>query len=196
MLDWLDAIPNLGVLGVPGVQPQKSASFHGTPGVLEGVPGVLEHLDGTPGTPCGTPHSSNNNLKNKEEHREHPEHLKTSNPVGVLRDWHDRLSGLDMAVPPAGVSAGWWARTVSDAHWIYENFASRAVRDGWSAHDLFGVLPSKPAWGGIVDRLRGARDLEITDCRAFWTHAGHPGQFNKGAAAMLLSSGLVLLWDM
>lgn len=40
MRDWLDAIPNLGVPGVPGVQPQKSAALTGTPEKMAGVPGV------------------------------------------------------------------------------------------------------------------------------------------------------------
>lgn len=40
MLDWLDAIPNLGVPGVPGVEPQKTVGFAGTPWKSAGVPGV------------------------------------------------------------------------------------------------------------------------------------------------------------
>jgi hypothetical protein len=90
----------------------------------------------------------------------------------------------------------WWQRACDDACWIYENFASRAARDGWSAHDLFGVLPWHPGWGGLCDRLQGARDLEMVGPKAKWSLFSAPGWTCAGAGDQLITSGLLLIWEM
>lgn len=181
MLDWLDAIPNLGVPGVAGVQPHKSAGFTGTPHKLAGVPGVPTHCRRTPGTPGGTPVSETISLKIIEEHREHLEHRKSDNPSLILREWHRHLSALDDCRTPAGFTLNSWQRACDDARWIYENFASPAVRDGWTAADLFGLWPDKPGWGGIADRLQGSRSLVMDADRAHWRAWGQVERFNRGS---------------
>jgi hypothetical protein len=196
MLDWLDAIPNLGVPGVAGVPPQKSTTFGGTPGVREGVPGVPEHHAGTPGTPGETPAQANKSLKECEEHREHPEHCNSGDPVAILREWHGHLVGLDDCRAPAGFSIMSWQQACDDARWIYENFASRAVRDGWSAHDLFGILPWHPGWGGLCDRIKGSRNLKMEGQRAAWSSWGVREWTCASAGDGLVSSGLKLIWEM
>ncbi len=89
----------------------------------------------------------------------------------------------------------WWQQACDDACWIYENFASRAVRDGWSAHDLFGVLPWHLGWGGLCDRLAGARNLKMEGERAAWSRFGVRDWTCRGAGDDLVSSGLVLIWE-
>jgi len=115
-------------------------------------------------------------------------------PATALREWHARLSGLDPLAPPAEFDAGRWGQLVDDACWLYQGFASRAVRDGWSALDLFGVLPARPGWGGLVDRLRSSRDLKMTGERAVWTRLGVPDRLCRGAGDGLAKAGCVVLW--
>ena len=175
MLDWLDAIPNLDA-----------------PEHRDGTP------RGTPGTPAGTPQNTVNPLKIKEEHREHPEHRKKGVPSAILRDWHEHLSTLDDLDPPTGYDLNWWTQAVRDACWIYENFASGAVRAGWSAHDLFGILPWHPGWGGLCDRLRGARNLkmEVDGRKAVWSSWRVQDWTCAGAGDDLITSGLTLIWEL
>ena len=119
-----------------------------------------------------------------------------SNPSAILREWHRHLSAIDDCRAPAGFSIMWWQQACDDAFWIYEHFASRAVRDGWSAHDLFGVLPWHPVWGGLCDRLNGARNLAIGGNRASWSSWGVPDWTCIGAGDQLTSSGLVPIWKL
>jgi hypothetical protein len=195
MLDWLDRIPDLGVPGVPGVQPQKSATFGRTPVNRAGVPGVPEYRHGTPGTPAGTPAFSAKPLNYKDEHREHPEHRQNAHQrytdVAALREG---LQRLDSRVPLHGVGFGRWGVLVDDADWLFEHFAKRAATDGWSAADLFGVLPGHDAWGGVADRLQGSRSLVMTADLACWRRmlTGTPDGFARGASVM---PKLTLLWE-
>ncbi|MCK9542485.1 MAG: hypothetical protein M0R03_10710 [Novosphingobium sp.] len=117
-------------------------------------------------------------------------------PTATLRQWHRHLSALDDLDPPAGYELNWWAQAVRDAWWIYENFASRAVRDGWSAHDLFGVLPWHHGWGGLCDRLRGARNLKMEGPKAIWSSWGVRDWTCAGAGDNLKTSGATLIWEL
>jgi hypothetical protein len=114
-------------------------------------------------------------------------------PARVLRKWHAHLSRLDPDQPPDGCNA-WWRQAVEDSCWLYENYASRAVRDGWSAHDLWGVMLAHPGWGGLTDRLRGARDLKMDSDRAAWTVGGVRERFCRGGGDDLRAD-LVLIWE-
>jgi len=172
MLDWLDAIPNLDA-------PEHPA---GTP-------------RGTPGTPAGTPQNTSNVLKNKEEHREHPEHREKGVPSVILREWHSHLAPLDFNTAPSGLTLNQWRQLHEDSWWIYEQFASRAVRDGWSVHDLFGVLPWHLGWGGLCDRIKGARNLKMEGPKAIWSSWGVRDWTCAGAGDSLITSGLVLIWE-
>lgn len=196
MLDWLAAIPNLGVPGVPGVPPQKSAISEGGQGVPAGVPGVPARCSGTPGTPSRTPENDSKSLKYSEEHREHREHRISDNPTAVLRDWHGHLVRLDACRAPHGYELGWWQQAVDDACFVYEGFASQAVRGGWSALDLFGVLPHEPKYGGLGARLAGARNLKMSGPKATWSSWGVQDWTCAGAGEGLTGSGIKLLWDL
>lgn len=118
------------------------------------------------------------------------------NPAAILRQWHTRLAPLDFDMPPDGWALNRWRQVHGDSWWIYENFASGAVRDGWSAHDLFGVLPSRAGWGGLCDRLQGARNLKIAEHKAVWSNWGVADWSCVGAADSLVSSGLKLIWNL
>lgn len=115
-------------------------------------------------------------------------------PSLLLREWHTHLSRLDPDRPPDGCKA-WWRQAVEDCWWFYENYSSRAVRDGWSALDQFGVLPHKPTTGGVAVMLQGARNLKMEGRKAVWSRWGVPDTTCAGMDAHLLSSGLVLLWE-
>jgi hypothetical protein len=130
------------------------------------------------------------------EHREHPEHRNSGDPVAILREWHGHFVAIDDCHAPAGYSIMLWQQACDDARWIYENFAARAVRDGWSGHDLFGVLPWRLGWGGICDRLRGARNLKMDGDRAVWSNCGIHDQFVRGAGDDLVGSGLIPIWKL
>ena len=118
-----------------------------------------------------------------------------SNPASLLRKWHSQLVMLDDCLAPSGFQLGWWQQACDDARWVYEGFASRAVQDGWSAHDLFSVLPWRHGWGGLCDRLRGARNLKMDRDRAVWSHVGGKDSMCRGAGDDLVKAGLVLIWD-
>ncbi len=56
-----------------------------------------------------------------------------------------------------------------------------AAKCGWTAADIFGLWPDKPHWGGIADRLRGARSLVMDADRASWRSRGQVERFNRGS---------------
>ena len=118
------------------------------------------------------------------------------NPSITLREWHSRLAPLDFDAAPDGFTLNRWRQLHGDSWWIYENFASRAVRDGWSARDLFGVFVPRPGWGGLCDRLQGARNLEMEGLKAIWSRWGITDWTCVGAGDSLLSSGLKLIWEL
>jgi hypothetical protein len=186
MFDWLDDIPELGVPGVPGVPPQKSAGFSGTPAKTAGVPRCSTDHAKMPRNPPVLP----------VEHREHTKHRTEAQARALLRDWHERIEGLDFNTAPAGMTLLRWRELVSDARWIYENHASQLAREGWSSHDVFGVLPWRPGGGVLLDRLQGARDLRLDgQGRAIWQSWSVTFVTCRGAAGPMMASGLVLAWD-
>lgn len=117
-------------------------------------------------------------------------------PAFALRAWHRHLVALNDHRAPGGFPRLRWKQACDDARWLYENFAGRAVRDGWSAHDLFGVLPWHPGWGGLSDRVKGARNLKMESQRAVWSSWGVPEWFCAGAGDQLVSSGIMLIWEL
>src|SRR5207302_6721490 len=89
-------------------------------------------------------------------------------PSLILREWHGHLVAIDPCRPPEGWTMDRWQTLCDDAYWIYEKYAPRAVRDGWSSADLFGLWPGVPHLGGLADRLKGSRSLVLTADRACW----------------------------
>lgn len=118
------------------------------------------------------------------------------NPAVILQEWHAHLAPLDFDTAPDGFTLQRWRQLHGDSWWLYENFASRAIRDGWSAHDLFGVLPWRSGWGGLCDRLQGARNLKMEGRKAVWSRWGVPDWTCIGAGDQLISSGLSLIWEL
>lgn len=118
------------------------------------------------------------------------------NPRAVLREWHGKLEPLANVPAPRGFDPGWWRAVVEDSWWVYEQFCSQAVRDGWSALDLFGVLPFNPSLGGLVPRLAGARNLKLEGGKAVWSRYGVRDWTCIGAGESLVSSGIVALWEL
>jgi hypothetical protein len=119
-----------------------------------------------------------------------------SNPSATLWEWHSHLAPLDFDHAPDGFTLNRWRQLHSDSWWLYENFASRAVRDAWSASDLFGVFVPHPGWGGLCDRLQGARNLKMAGPKAIWSHWGVPDWTYIGVGGALISSGLVPIWEL
>lgn len=124
-----------------------------------------------------------------------PAKRRPFNSAAILREWHRHLVALDDSHAPDGHTLNSWQQACDDARWIYENFASQAMRNGWSAHDLFGVLPWHPGWSGLCDRLQGARNLKMGGERAAWTRFGVKDWTCRGAGDDLIASGLVLIWE-
>jgi hypothetical protein len=166
MLDWLDAIPNLGVPGVEGGPAQISAGYSGTPAKTAGVLGV-------------------------------PEQRKTADPEVVGAEWRAGLATLAYSAPPSGMTTMRWGQLLDDAEFIFNGFGEQLVREGWSAYDVFGVLPWRERGGVLLDRLQGARNLKLDgEGRAFWSHHGATMQTCRGAAESLIASGLMLVWEL
>lgn len=117
-------------------------------------------------------------------------------PSDTLRAWHSHLAPLDFDRPPDGLTLRRWRELHGDSWWIYENFAARAVRDGWSARDLFGVFVARPGSGGLCDRLQGARNLKMEGPKAVWSRWGVQDWTCIGAGDSLASSGLVPVWEL
>jgi hypothetical protein len=116
--------------------------------------------------------------------------------VAKLREWHAHLSKLDVHDPPEGFDQMRWGTLVHDCWWLYETHASRLVRDGWSAMDLLGVLPSYRGWGGLADRLQGARNVLFDDQgQVHWARLGVKFSASRGAGEALQGSDARLVWE-
>jgi hypothetical protein len=195
-LSWLDELPDMqvgGVLGVPGVPPQKSATSNGTPVQAEGVPGVLvgtvEHL-GTPSVDEGVPAKS---LNSKSEHREH-----LGTPVfnnAECQRWAERLQRLLASEPPACIAEMRWRRLLLDAETFVREWGDTALALGWDDIDLFSVSPGPErllGTGGLVACLVGRPVLAMTDEAA--TIGNRSGAPNRRIKMHRPQSG-VLLWS-
>jgi hypothetical protein len=113
----------------------------------------------------------------------------------LLSDWHRQLTVLDVYEPPEGFDQRRWGTLVDDCCWLYATHASRLVRDGWSAADLFAVIPSQRGWGGLADRLLGARNVLFDDAsKAHWTRAGVKFSTSRGVGEALRGSDARLVW--
>ncbi|WP_209348701.1 hypothetical protein [Pontixanthobacter sp. CEM42] len=114
-----------------------------------------------------------------------------ANPSLDLKQWHSGLIAVDEFTAPVGVTMAHWLDLIDDAHWMYENFASQAVRQGWKALDLFGVVPDEVGVGGVADRLAGARNLKMHSDVAVWSNFGVSRYYERGRC-----EGFHLLWEL
>ena len=117
-----------------------------------------------------------------------------ANPARTFREWSAALARLDLKSPMHGLPVGRWGVLVEDADWLLEHFGPQAAADGWSAADLFSVLPGRDGWGGIADRLRGSRSLVMSADRAAWRHVanGEPETYARGMGDLVKQ---VPLWS-
>jgi hypothetical protein len=77
------------------------------------------------------------------------------------------LATLSPDQPPTTFAPDRWRALVADARWLAERHGAAAAALGWTASDLFGLDPLA-GWGGLADRLDGARQLALTDRTAHW----------------------------
>lgn len=95
----------------------------------------------------------------------HPATAPTD-PVG----WERALTRLDANRPPIGFDPDRWPYLLTDARWLCNEHGAAAHCMGWTASDLFGIGLA-PGWGGVADRLEGARILMMTTRIAHWRGA-------------------------
>ena len=114
-------------------------------------------------------------------------------PARLFKSWQAGVGALSADHPLHGLETQRWRQLLGDARWLLEHFGQQAARDGWSALDLFGVLPGRDAWGGIADRLRSSRSLVMTSDLALWRRliTGSPESYARGAGEL---PRLVALW--
>ena len=109
-----------------------------------------------------------------------PATVATVATPATFSGWVRQLTRLDPCQPQAGLCMGRRQTLYDDVMWLLENFGQQAARDGWSEADLFGLWPDKPHWGGIADRLCGARSLVMASDRASWRIRGQVESYARG----------------
>ena len=120
------------------------------------------------------------NFKNSQSH-EPPATTATTatnaerNPSVHLREWHSRLAKLAPDAPPIGFSRERWRELVEDAWWLARHHGDKVAAMGWGASDLFGLDLSLDGWGGLADRLFGARRVTFSDRIAHWQQSSDEG---------------------
>ncbi len=101
--------------------------------------------------------------------------------VATLSGWQRNFTRLDPCQPHEGFTMRRWQQLYDDSLWMLETHGVYAAKCGWTAADLFGLWPDKPHWGGIADRLRGARSLVMDADRASWRSWGQVERFNRSS---------------
>ncbi|MCB4858411.1 hypothetical protein K7W03_02250 [Sphingobium sp. PNB] len=198
-VEWLDSLPDMRVPGVPGVPPQKTVGFAGTPSFSRGVPGVPEHQSEHLGTRNGTPIEERKALKNKEEHKEHQEHPKMKHgPVFLLEEWERGVASLDPDRPLGGYDPDHWRRIVRDCDNLIADFGRGAAAMGWSTIDLFGFDPAGGIVAGLVRRLDGGRIVAMDDsCATYrWPFSDRTSRFARGYLENCLAQQFVPVWEL
>lgn len=98
----------------------------------------------------------------------YPDRLFSENEGTGPDAWQVALARLDAATAPQGFTSARWRQLVEDARWLADRHGSSAAALGWSASDLFGLDDTLDGWGGLADRLRGAKRVNFTDTVAHW----------------------------
>lgn len=89
--------------------------------------------------------------------------------------WQAALTRLDAATTPEGFTPARWRELVEDARWLADRHGGSAAALGWTASDLFGLDDTLDGWGGLADRLKGARRATFTDTVARWRSDAEDG---------------------
>ena len=119
-----------------------------------------------------------------------PDATVATSATHQLRYWHLRLAKLDPLRPPEGFGKSEWADLVDDSWWLYENFASVAVRQGWGAQGLWGVRVGVPHGGGLAQLMRTSRSVLFSDGIAIVTRLGVQMKRNPECG-----HGCLLVWE-
>lgn len=82
--------------------------------------------------------------------------------------WQTALASIDAAIAPQALTRVRWRQLLDDARWLADQHGPSASALGWTASDLFGVDDILDGWGGLADRLRGARRAKFTDTIVRW----------------------------
>lgn len=96
---------------------------------------------------------------------------KTHLPATPLTEagaWREALARLDAETPPHGFTPERWRQLLDDARWLADRHGGNAAALGWTASDLFGLDPALNGWGGLADRLQGARNVTLCAAIARW----------------------------
>lgn len=114
--------------------------------------------------------------------------------VAALGAIRAELAGLDPDCPRGGIERAGWSSLVWAAADLFNDFAGQALGLGWRAVDLFGVVPDRPTYGGLVARVAdGWRVVALDANRAAirGAHGGSPGWYYRRDVP-----GSVLLWEL
>jgi hypothetical protein len=82
-------------------------------------------------------------------------------------NWTAALAAINANRAPASYDPDRWRDLLTNARWLCHYHGPAAAALGWTASDLFGIGPAS-GWGGLADRLEGARNLVLTDRIAHW----------------------------
>lgn len=120
-----------------------------------------------------------------------PATLATTATERTLGLWRNRLSTLSPDCPAGPFNADEWACWHCDALWLLDSHGANATRLGWTAADLFSIEPRHVRFGGLADRLGGARELVMDASRARWRSPESMGFYNRASGP-----ALPLAWEL
>lgn len=120
-----------------------------------------------------------------------PATLATTATERMLAQWRNRLATLSPDCPARPFNADEWACWHCDALWLLDSHGANAIRLGWTAADLFSIEPRHVRFGGLADRLAGARAMVMDASRARWRSPESMGFYNRGSGP-----ALPLAWEL
>lgn len=109
-----------------------------------------------------------------------PAEISHSRGGGVLAQsppvaWVRHVDALRPSSPLAGFPADRWRAFCADARWLVDQHGADLAGAGFSICDLFEIVPGRRDAGGLVEMLRGAREIVIDDLAA---------SFRRGAVSI------------
>lgn len=117
---------------------------------------------------------------------------------GIPHDWAVGFAKLDRSRRPKEIAAPEWLRLINNVGRFLDSWAARAVAEGWTPEDLFGVRPrALGSWyglHGLVAALGMAEVVELFPDRAtlraptgaLQTYYRHPAPAGE----------IVMIWDL